>query len=216
MSCPSLKITIRLPDAFEKVERAEEPRRLLDGLDDDGALVGEALPFVSRGDEPHAEQHVLVVGRERRDDVGFVAELDERDQVAVLPLHAQLHEVLRRCDGREIRLRTLGVQLRRQERLIHARGSVDHDGDPAARVRRFGVGERGVGIGEGQREERHAGEKDQQRRMTHARPTRAAHRRQTAPAGSRARRARRSPTAQQQPDARAASSRTSTVTATAV
>ena len=41
------------------------------------------------------KQDVVVVVRERRHDVGLVAELDQRDQIAVASLHAQPDETVR-------------------------------------------------------------------------------------------------------------------------
>jgi len=43
---------------------------------------------VQSHDQRQAEQDVVVIGGERRDDVRFVAEFDEADQIVVLPAQA--------------------------------------------------------------------------------------------------------------------------------
>ena len=88
---------------IEEVERLEQPDALVDRLRDDRALIGEQRVLDRIADERDAQQDVVVVVRERRDDVGLVAELDQRHQVAILAVHAQPHEPLGGGDGREER-----------------------------------------------------------------------------------------------------------------
>ena len=79
-----------------EVERLEQLRRLIDALDDRRAPVGEPAPLARIADQPDAEQDVLVVGGERRHHVGLVAELDQRHQIAIRPVHAAADELLGR------------------------------------------------------------------------------------------------------------------------
>ena len=57
---------------------------LLDALDDRRAPVAEAPPFLGVADKFHAQQNVLVIGREGRHHVRLVAELKERDEIVVM------------------------------------------------------------------------------------------------------------------------------------
>ena len=87
----------------EEVERLVEPDDLIDGLRDDRPLIRKHRELDRIADERDAQQDVVVVVRERRDDVGLVAELDEAEQVALLALHPQLDEPLGGGHGGEER-----------------------------------------------------------------------------------------------------------------
>ena len=132
LSWPSLKITIRLPDAPRKSKALNSSRTLLDCTHDDRALIREAFPFGRFGDQPHAQQHVLIVGGERRHHVGLVAELHQRDEIAERALHAQPHEVFRCRHRREVGRTALLVEVGRVKRLVHARGRIDQHRDAPA------------------------------------------------------------------------------------
>ena len=93
-----------------EVEGLEQLRRLIDTLDDRRAPVGESAPLARIADQPRAQQDVLVVVRERRDDVGVVAELDERHEVAIGPVHPAPDELLGRGNRGEERRFTLPLR----------------------------------------------------------------------------------------------------------
>ena len=103
VSSPSVKITMRLPDASRKLNALNSSTLSLDARRDHRALIGEPRELDRVADERDAEQDVVVVVREGRDDVRLVAELDERDEIAVLARAAQLHEALGGGDRREER-----------------------------------------------------------------------------------------------------------------
>ncbi len=107
-------------------------------------------------------------------DVRLVAELDERDQVAVLALRAQLHEALggghRREERRVGRARLLSVAALNGVRMLI-------DASIIRPMRRPGNGHSRLtsavnGIGERQEEERQAGQEQQQRDVDNDRESR--------------------------------------------
>ena len=116
--------------------------------------------------EREAEQDVVVVGRERRDDVRFVAELDERDEIVVLAVHPLPDERLGGGDGREER--RLVRRLRVRAARPGTRAIMLDEASIISAMRRPGndtscVRQRRVRIGEREHEERQAGEEQQQR-----------------------------------------------------
>ena len=156
---------------IEEVERLEQPGPLLDRGGDRRPLIGEFHELGPVADQRQAEQDVLVVGRERRHHVGFVAEFDEADEVVVLAVDALLDECLGRGDGGEERrfVRRLLVQVGCGEARHHARRGVDHHGDAASRERHVLAGDRRERIGQRHHEEGHAREEQQQRAVTNER-----------------------------------------------
>ena len=148
----------------EKVERLEQPGRLLDGQADRRALIRELHELGPVADQVQAEQDVVVVAGERRHDVGFVAEFDQADQIVILAAHPLADESLRCRDRREEGrfVRRLGVEVRGGEARHHARRRVDHQRDAAAGEADLLVRQRRVRIRERHHEERQSGQKQDQ------------------------------------------------------
>ncbi len=155
----------------QEVEGAEELHAAADRAHDQGAVVGKAVVLLGGADEADAQQHVLVVVGERGDDVRLAPELNQRDEVAVRPLHAPPHEVL--GGGGVGEERVAPAELVGGERAVHAERGVDEDGDAVSRVRRALLDQGGVGVGEGDREERQAGQDQRERRVAERREGRA-------------------------------------------
>ena len=106
---------------IQEVERLEQIEADLEALQNRRAPIVEPAPLLRIAHQLQAEQNVFIVGRERCHHVRFVAELDERKQVAIRAAHSQSEEVLGRRHRREEGRTALRVQLCRLELHRHAR-----------------------------------------------------------------------------------------------
>ena len=155
----------------QEIERAKQFHALLDRQADRRPLIGEFHELGPVADQRQAQENVVVVGGERRHDVGFVAEFDQPDQVVVLPGDPLAHERFGGRHGGEERrfVRRVPVQRRGGKTRHHARRGVDHHRDAAARIGHVLPRERRVRIRERHGEERQAGEEQHQRAVSHHR-----------------------------------------------
>ena len=109
----------------QEVEGLEQRQPFLDALNYRRARIIESSPLCRSAYEPDAQEDVLIVRRERCDDVRVVTESNERHQVVIRTIHSQFHEVLGRGDGRIKGGRALRLERGRLEFHHHAVGGVD-------------------------------------------------------------------------------------------
>src|SRR5438067_1383944 len=120
VSSPSVKSTIRFPEASRKLN-AFQSNALINRLGDDRPLIRKQRKLHRIANQRGTEENIVVIVRERRDDVRLVAEFDERDQIPVFAIDAEPKKPLGGGDrGEEGRI-GLGasIEMLRLERRSH-------------------------------------------------------------------------------------------------